>query len=141
MLAQLSAQQARVGLQRLIASCLNDACRHTALVEVWSYPAETEIPYFKSRVVCATCGSRGNKIDVRPELERAADADEPDQEGVALMPRWRVEIIKSKGKRFERLGTVEAPEQREAYLLAIEKFDVPSERQSRLFVIKSDEKA
>jgi hypothetical protein len=64
LLRQLSEQQARS--QRLIASCLNDACRHTALIEVWSYPVETEIPYFKSRVVCATCGSRGNKIDVRP---------------------------------------------------------------------------
>ena len=37
-----------------------------ALIEVWSYPADTEIPYFKSRVVCAKCGARGNKIDVRP---------------------------------------------------------------------------
>jgi hypothetical protein len=55
-----------LGVKRLIASCLNDACRHTALIEVWSYPAGTEIPYFKSRVVCAKCGSRGNKIDVRP---------------------------------------------------------------------------
>jgi Zn ribbon nucleic-acid-binding protein len=55
-----------LGVQRLIASCLNPACRHEALIEVWSYPAETEIPYFKSRVVCAKCGSRGNKIDVRP---------------------------------------------------------------------------
>ena len=55
-----------LGVQRLIASCLNDACRHTALIDVWSYPAETEIPYFSSRVVCAKCGSRGNKIDVRP---------------------------------------------------------------------------
>ena len=56
----------QLGVQRLIASCLNPACRHTALIEVWSYPAETEIPYFKSRVVCAKCGSRRDKIDVRP---------------------------------------------------------------------------
>jgi hypothetical protein len=55
-----------LGVQRLIASCLNDACRHTALIDVWSYPAETEIPYFRRHVVCAKCGSRGNKIDVRP---------------------------------------------------------------------------
>jgi transposase len=54
------------GVQNLIASCLNDACRHTALIDVWSYPAETEIPYFRRHVVCAKCGSRGNKIDVRP---------------------------------------------------------------------------
>ena len=30
------------------------------------YKWTTEIPYFKSRVVCAKCGARGNKIDVRP---------------------------------------------------------------------------
>ena len=53
-------------MQRLIASCLNDACRHVALIEVWSYPPETEIPYFKKHVVCSKCGSRSNKIDVRP---------------------------------------------------------------------------
>jgi hypothetical protein len=40
-----------LGVQRLIASCLNPACHHTALIEVWSYPADTEIPYFKSRVL------------------------------------------------------------------------------------------
>jgi hypothetical protein len=32
-----------LGVQRLIASCLNDACRHQ--VDVSSYPAETEIPH------------------------------------------------------------------------------------------------
>jgi hypothetical protein len=37
------------------------------------------------------------------------------------MPSWRVEIIR--GRRSEHLGTVEAPGQREAYRLAIEKFD------------------
>jgi hypothetical protein len=58
-----------LGVQRLVASCLNDACRHVALIDVWSYTAETEIPYFRSRVVCAKCGSRGNKIDVRPNWE------------------------------------------------------------------------
>jgi hypothetical protein len=41
-----------LGVQRLVASCLNDACRHTALIDVWSDPAETEIPCFSSRVVC-----------------------------------------------------------------------------------------
>jgi hypothetical protein len=55
-----------LGVNNLLATCLSDACRHTALINVWSYPAETEIPYFKSRVVCAKCGSRGIKIDVRP---------------------------------------------------------------------------
>jgi hypothetical protein len=30
------------GVRRFIAYCLNDACRHQALIEVWSYPASTE---------------------------------------------------------------------------------------------------
>ena len=54
-----------LGVERLVASCLNDACRHVALIEVRSYPAETEVPYFRSKVVCATgetrstCGRTG----------------------------------------------------------------------------------
>jgi hypothetical protein len=55
-----------LGVQRLVASCLNDACRHVALIDVSKYPAETEVPWFRSRVVWAKCGGRGNKIDVRP---------------------------------------------------------------------------
>jgi hypothetical protein len=55
-----------LGVQRLVASCLSDACRHTAPIDVSSYRTETEVPWFRSRVVCAKCGSRGNKIDVRP---------------------------------------------------------------------------
>ena len=43
-----------------------------ALIDVSSYSAETEVPYFSRKVVCAKCGSRGNKI---------------------VMPRWRVGII------------------------------------------------
>jgi hypothetical protein len=49
---------------------LNDACRHVALIDVSKYPADTEVPWFRSRVVCAKCGSRGNKIDVRPRKEQ-----------------------------------------------------------------------
>jgi hypothetical protein len=54
----------QLGVQRLIASCLNDACRHQGLVDVSGNPADTEVPWFRSRVKCAKCGSRGNKIDV-----------------------------------------------------------------------------
>ena len=55
-----------LGVQDLIASCLNDACRHLALIDVANHAAETEVPWFRSRAVCVKCGSRGNKIDVRP---------------------------------------------------------------------------
>jgi len=57
------------------------------------------------------------------------------------MASWRVEIIGGTGRRHEQFGTVEAPNQREAYRLAIEKFDIPIERQGRLFVVKLDDKA
>ena len=56
------------------------------------------------------------------------------------MASWRVEIITGAGRRIEQFGTVEAPNQREAYRLAIEKFDIPIERQKRLFVVKLDDK-
>ena len=56
----------RQGVRSLIGYCLNDACRHQALIDVSSYPAETEVPRFKSRVKCGKCGGHGNKIDVRP---------------------------------------------------------------------------
>jgi hypothetical protein len=55
-----------LGVQRLIASFLNPACRHEALIDVSSYPADTEVPWFRTSVVCAKCGSRRDKIDVRP---------------------------------------------------------------------------
>ena len=52
------------------------------------------------------------------------------------MQRWSVDIIRGRGT--EHLGPVEAPDQREAYRLAIEKFEVPIEQQNRLFVVKID---
>ena len=39
---------------------------------------------------------------------------------------WAVVILR--GKEVDRLGTVEAPDQRKAYRLAIEQFNVPVER-------------
>jgi hypothetical protein len=45
---------------------------------------------------------------------------------------WEVVILR--GKEVDHLGMVEAPDQREAYRLAIEQFKVPVERQNRLFV-------
>jgi hypothetical protein len=44
---------------------LNDACRHVALIDVRSYPAETD-PILQKPRGLLKCGSRGNKINVRP---------------------------------------------------------------------------
>jgi hypothetical protein len=53
-----------LGVQRLLVSCLNHACRHDALLDVSSYPADTEIPSFRRRMKCGKCG--GKNVDVRP---------------------------------------------------------------------------
>ena len=53
-----------LGVQNLIASCLNDGCRHVALIDVSSYPAGTEVPSFGRRAFCGKCGSK--RVDVRP---------------------------------------------------------------------------
>jgi hypothetical protein len=47
-----------LGVQRLIAYCLNDACRHQALIDVSSYPADTEVPSFgQARSAASVAGS------------------------------------------------------------------------------------
>jgi hypothetical protein len=55
-----------LGVQHLVATCLNDACRHQGLIDVSKYPDDTEVPRFHSKAVCAKCGARGRHIDVRP---------------------------------------------------------------------------
>jgi hypothetical protein len=55
-----------LGVQRLVACCLNPACRHQGLVGVTSYADDVEVPFFAQKVVCAKCGARGRHIDVRP---------------------------------------------------------------------------
>ena len=61
----------RQGVHHLVAYCLNDACRHRAIIDVSTYPGDTPVRWFRSKVKCAKCGSRGNKIDVRPNWKEA----------------------------------------------------------------------
>jgi hypothetical protein len=61
-----------LGVQHLIASCLNDACRHQGIIDVSKYPDDTEVPSFAAKVVCAKCGARGRHIDVRPNWKGRA---------------------------------------------------------------------
>jgi hypothetical protein len=63
-----------------------------------------------------------------PELERTAAKRGSDRQGLPLMARWRVDIIR---KRAEHLGTVEA-----AIEKAAERFEIPPERRNRIAVQK-----
>jgi hypothetical protein len=54
-------QHARDGRGAACCVVSEDACRHVALIDVSSYPVDTEVPSFGRRVVCAKCGSRGTR--------------------------------------------------------------------------------
>ena len=64
------ANMRELGVQRLVASCLNDACRHSALIDVSKYPGETEVPWFRPQV---KRGKRGGKNVVRPNWKEQAE--------------------------------------------------------------------
>ena len=51
-----------LGVQNLIV--VPQRCLPHTLIDASNYPAETEVPSFARRVVCAS--AEGNKIDVRP---------------------------------------------------------------------------
>jgi hypothetical protein len=64
------------GVHHLIAYCLNDSCRHRAIIDVSSYPGDVPVPWFRSKVKCAKCRARGNRIDVRPNWKEATGMPE-----------------------------------------------------------------
>ena len=65
----------QLGVQRLIAYCLNPSCRRATLIDVSRYPAEAEVISLAHKVACHKCGARGEHIDVRPNW-----AEQPAQE-------------------------------------------------------------
>jgi hypothetical protein len=57
-----------LGVRHVIAYCHNEACRHSALIDVSSYPGDIEVPWFK-RANRGKCG--GKRVDVRPNWKEA----------------------------------------------------------------------
>jgi hypothetical protein len=79
------ASMRRQGVRNLIAFCLNESCRHQAVIDVSSYPGDTPVPWFRSKVKCAKCGARNNRIDVRPNWNEAPGSIE-DWSGRPTIP-------------------------------------------------------
>jgi hypothetical protein len=79
------ANMRRQGVRTLIAFCLNDACRHQAIIDVSSYSGDTPVPWFRSKVKCAKCGARNNRIDVRPNWKEQPGSID-DWSGRSAMP-------------------------------------------------------
>jgi hypothetical protein len=71
------------GVRNFVAYCLNDSCRHTAVIDVSSYPGDPLVPWFRSKVKCAKCGVRNDRIDAA-ELERGVTGQ--DWRGKEAMP-------------------------------------------------------
>jgi transposase len=66
------------GVHHLIAFCLHNACRHSALIDVSSCPDEVEVPWFRQRAKCGKC--------VRlPRLERASAQN---RDAWLVIERW-----------------------------------------------------
>jgi len=53
-----------LGVQRLLVSCLNQACGHEVVFDVSSYPGDMEIRSLARRMICSKCG--GERAFVRP---------------------------------------------------------------------------
>jgi hypothetical protein len=75
------------GVQHLIAYCLNDACRHTALIDVSDCPDDVEITRFQRRAKCSKCG--GRRVDVRPNWKEQPGMPDNWEVRPACMTRWR----------------------------------------------------
>ena len=72
-----------LGVHRLVAYCLNDACRHQGLIDVSKFPDDVECRSFNGKIVRAKCG-RVADTSTCGQTGRAADAAAPDREAVAV---------------------------------------------------------
>jgi hypothetical protein len=46
------------GVNHLIAYCLNNACRHSALIDTSGYPDDIEVSSWRAK--CGKCGASGS---------------------------------------------------------------------------------
>lgn len=80
----------QLGAQNLIASCFNDACRHTALIDVSHYPVRDRSIILPQPRGVREVREPGQQDRRASELERAATRGGPDRQGVAIIiPTYR----------------------------------------------------
>ncbi len=66
-----------LGVRNLIASCLSEACRHTALIDVSSYPARDRGPVVPASREVRQVRRALPTYRCAPELERATKPASP----------------------------------------------------------------
>jgi hypothetical protein len=52
------------GKHELLVSCLNPGCGHEIMFSTDDYTGDTELWWFRARMICAKCGS--SRLDVQP---------------------------------------------------------------------------
>ena len=55
-----------LGVQRLIAYCLNPSCQYEGLVHVSKFADDVEVTSLAQKLVCAKCNACGPLLNVRP---------------------------------------------------------------------------
>jgi hypothetical protein len=76
-----------LGVERLVAHCLNPKCLHEGLVDVSECPDDTEVPSFASKIVCAICG---RVVGISTCGQTATR--KPDRQGLALIYLRRINL-------------------------------------------------
>jgi len=56
----------KLGVQRLIAYCLNPSCQHEGLIDVSKFADDVEVTSLSQKIVCAKCNACDPHLDVRP---------------------------------------------------------------------------
>jgi hypothetical protein len=103
-----------------------------ASLNVSSYPAETLVPWFRSKV---TCGKGCEGFSHYAQAPRLHPGDASRRRG-QVMPRWRVDILR---KKAEHLGIVTAPNAMEALSRAATLYRIDPSRYGKLMITKVDE--
>ena len=55
-----------LGVQRLIACCVNPSCQHEGLIDVAKFADDVEVTLLAQKAKCAKCNACGPNLDVRP---------------------------------------------------------------------------
>jgi hypothetical protein len=58
------ADMRELGTHELHISCLNPSCGHEIMFSADDYTGDTELSWFRARMICARCGS--SRLDVQP---------------------------------------------------------------------------
>jgi hypothetical protein len=66
-----------LGVHGLQVLCRSPACRHEITFSADDYAGDTELSWFRARMICARCG--GRRLDVQPNWHELLDIAKPSR--------------------------------------------------------------